>query len=248
MPPKILILSATDFEQQALRQALQNAVRQIFAHRNRMCGDLGGRSVVLLETGIGAVNTAQALTATLQVSLPDLVLQVGVGGAYLSSELDVGDLALATEENYGDFGVLAPGGWQPGDAIGIPVFSKERDYFNRFPLDPLLTAQARNLVRNTHREEAPSALCAGPFVTVQQCSGTTVRGNELAARFGGICENMEGAAAAHVCALYDVPFLEVRGISNRVEDRNRDAWDLPLAARRAQEAARTLVEYLELSH
>jgi futalosine hydrolase len=47
---------------------------------------------------------------------------------------------------------------------------------------------------------------------------------------------MEGAAAAHVCALYRLPFLEVRGISNLVEDRDRERWRIPLAAGAAQQA------------
>jgi futalosine hydrolase len=45
---------------------------------------------------------------------------------------------------------------------------------------------------------------------------------------------MEGAAAAHVCALHDIPFLEVRGVSNLVEDRDRAAWRIAEAAAAAQ--------------
>ena len=45
---------------------------------------------------------------------------------------------------------------------------------------------------------------------------------------------MEGAAAAHVCAMHDVPFLEVRGVSNLVEDRDRAAWRIAEAADAAQ--------------
>ena len=48
---------------------------------------------------------------------------------------------------------------------------------------------------------------------------------------------MEGAAAAHVCALHDVPFLEVRGVSNLVEDRNRNEWKIAEAAAAAQAVA-----------
>ena len=55
---------------------------------------------------------------------------------------------------------------------------------------------------------------------------------------------MEGAAAAHISTLYAVPFLELRAISNRVEDRNKDAWDIPRAVQRVQIAARKLVEAL----
>ena len=83
---------------------------------------------------------------------------------------------------------------------------------------------------------------SGPFVTVQQCSGVQAVGDTLAARYGGICENMEGAAAAHVAAANDIPFVEIRGISNRVVDRDLSQWDLPLAIRRCQRAVELIVE------
>ncbi|MBT5829851.1 MAG: futalosine hydrolase, partial [Candidatus Latescibacteria bacterium] len=69
-------------------------------------------------------------------------------------------------------------------------------------------------------------------------------GNELGQRFNAICENMEGAAAAQLCLLYNVPFLELRAISNQVEDRNRDAWDIPLALERSQTATSKLIHAL----
>jgi futalosine hydrolase len=55
---------------------------------------------------------------------------------------------------------------------------------------------------------------------------------------------MEGAAAAHVCALHDIPFLEVRGISNLVEDRDRSKWRITEAAEAAQTVALKLAESL----
>ena len=193
----------------------------------------------MIETGIGAVNTAQALTVALQEISPEFVLQIGIGGAYLSSGLNKGDLALATEENYGDLGVIAPDGWFPADEIGIPVLSAERDYYNTYPLDSKLVDNAQHIL-----EQSGECVVQGPFVTVQQCTGREDIGNELAARFNAICENMEGAAAAHVCTLYAVPFFELRAISNRVEDRNKDAWDIPRAVQRVQIAARKFIEAL----
>ena len=46
--------------------------------------------------------------------------------------------------------------------------------------------------------------------------------------------------------LYDIPFLEMRGISNLVVDRRREDWDLPLAVSRAQRGALVLLDELEL--
>ena len=99
-------------------------------------------------------------------------------------------------------------------------------YFNRFPLDSRLVSTAAEIC---------GAQC-GPFVTVSQCSGVQAVGDALYTRFNALCESMEGAAAAHICTLYDVPFLEVRGISNLVEDRDPTRWDIPGAADAAQSA------------
>ncbi len=240
MSLEVLLLSATAFEQDLLAARLDEKVEQQVAGRPWRRGCLAGREVLLVQGGIGAVNTAHALTCVLQVHQPALVLQAGVGGAYPAAGLGIGDLALATEENYGDLGVRTPAGWQSAELIGIPVLRQEASYFNRFPLDPEHVARAGQIL-STWEGGTPS-LRSGPFVTVQECSGLASLGEERAARFSGLCENMEGAAAAHLCRLYQVPFIEVRGISNLVEDRRREGWDLPIASRRAQEAALKLIE------
>lgn len=235
MSAAVVLLTATAFEQRRLLDRLEKPVRQEVAARPWHRGRLAGREVLVVEGGIGAVNTAHALTCVLQALRPGLVLQAGVGGAYLAAGLEKGDVVLASEENYGDLGVRTREGWQPAELIGIPVLPAEQAYFNRFPLDEALVAQALRVLASAR---------AGPFVTVQECSGLASLGAERAARFGALCENMEGAAAAHLCRLYQVPFLEVRAISNQVEDRAPQHWDLPLAGGRAQEAALHLVEGL----
>ncbi len=241
MNPEVLLLSATGFEQDHLAAQLVGKIEQEVAGRRWRTGQLAGRQALLVEGGLGAVNTAHALTCALQALHPALVLQLGVGGAYLDAGLGLGDLALASEENYGDLGVRTPSGWHPAELIGIPVLQQETPYYNHFPLDPHLVTRAEQRLRQLWANGQPRLRC-GPFVTVQECSGTASLGEERAARFGGLCENMEGAAAAHLCRLYQVPFLEVRGISNLVEDRRREGWDLPLACRRAQRAAQHLIE------
>ncbi|MCC7261761.1 MAG: futalosine hydrolase [Candidatus Latescibacteria bacterium] len=241
MNPAVLLLSATAFEQDLLAAQLEGKTEEEVVGRRWRLGQLAGRQVLLVAGGIGAVNTAHALTCALQARQPALVLQVGVGGAYLDAGLGPGDVALASAENYGDLGVRTLAGWQSAELIGIPVLQQEQSYFNHFPLDPDLVARAEQRLRASYAGGQPVLGC-GPFVTVQECSGTASLGRERAARFGGLCENMEGAAAAHLCRLYQVPFLEVRGISNLVEDRRREGWDLPLACQRAQQAVLRLIE------
>ena len=40
---------------------------------------------------------------------------------------------------------------------------------------------------------------------------------------------MEGAACFMVCEKFNIPCMQIRAISNKVEKRNKAHWDLPLA-------------------
>jgi futalosine hydrolase len=74
----------------------------------------------------------------------------------------------------------------------------------------------------------------GAFVTVSTVSGSAGCGTEMFRRFGGICENMEGAAVAQVASLYGTDCMELRGVSNLVEDRDISRWNIPMAVELAQ--------------
>ena len=200
---------------------------------------LGSSRVVI--TGIGAVNAAHALTEYLVTRpRPSLVIQVGIAGAYVPGGVPVGAVVLATSDTYGDLGVLTPQGWRPADEIGIPLveaYGAHPARFNEFPLDAELVARAAAVCGSL-------VAATGPFLTVSTVTGVRARGDELHRQFGALCESMEGAAAAHVCALHELPFLEVRGVSNLVEDRNRAAWRITEAADAAQTVALRLAENL----
>ena len=104
-------------------------------------------SVVL--TGIGAVNTAYALTQYLATQpRPSLVIQTGIAGAYVPAGIPVGSVVLADTEIYGDLGVMTTGGWLPAEEIGIPIVEARGAHpprFNYFPLDPDLVSRASTI-------------------------------------------------------------------------------------------------------
>lgn len=102
-----------------------------------------------------------------------------------------------------------------------------------FSLDPDLISWAQEIF--------PDVIC-GSFVTVNCCSGTTELSNELQQRTGGICENMEGAAAAQVCAEFEIPLLELRGISNPTGTRDPQQWDIERGSEAAQLGILELLE------
>jgi len=194
-----------------------------------------GMTLELLHSGVGKANAAAAATL-LALHQPQALLVIGCGGALPGSQLQVGDLALASSEIFGDEGVMTPHGFQDLEAMHLPLLSvSSPPLYNTCPVDPDWQQRAGEKLP-PFAAAAGVSLVTGPFVTVSTCSGTIAGGEILARRSGGICENMEGAAAALVCARHNIPFCEVRGISNLVEDRNLERWDLVGAAGIAQQA------------
>jgi futalosine hydrolase len=199
-----------------------------------------GMVIELLHSGVGKANAAAAATL-LALHHPQVLLVVGCGGALPGSQLQVGDLALASCEIFGDEGVLTPHGFQDLEAMNLPLLSSTSPpVYNTCPTDQSWQQRAQELL-TPFAAAAGITLLTGPFVTISTCSGTKAGGEVLARRSGGICENMEGAAAALVCARHNIPFCELRGISNLVEDRNLAAWDLAGAAQISQQALITLL-------
>jgi futalosine hydrolase len=205
-------------------------------------GKLAGREISLCIGGMGKVNAAHAATLLLTHASAEALIVFGIGGAYPSSGANVGDLALAKEEVVGDEGVLTPDGFKDASYIGIPLLRTSTSLiYHTFPASETLLEQSLRTL-SSWRSEAGSRLHIGTFITLSTCTGTSARAEELEARYHGLCENMEGAAAAQVAESHTVPWLELRGISNLVLDRDLKTWDIPRAAHVAQNAVIHLLE------
>ncbi|GAB4266895.1 MAG: futalosine hydrolase [Deferrisomatales bacterium] len=231
----VLVVCATPGEGEAIRRVLERRGERRVAGRPLVWGRLGGRRVGVLTAGMGKTNVGLALGAALEAAGPAAVgalLSVGVGGAYPGAGLEPGDLAVATEEIYGDEGVEGPQGFQGVEATGIPLWEAcGRRFFNRFPADPGLAEGLARAATGVGRARL------GPFVTVSTVTGSRRRARELERRWSAVCESLEGAAAAHAAAVFGVAFAEIRGVSNPVGPRDRAVWRLAEAAAAAQAAA-----------
>ena len=203
-------------------------------------GVVSENRVVYGISGMGKTNAAHAVTLLIERFSPSCIVNFGIGGAYSSSGLRVGDIAVAEKEVYADEGVLLKDGLHSFEITGIPLLKvRGRKYFNEFPADKRLTRLAL-------KAACSIAHCkSGIFLTVSACTGTRKRAGELAGKFDPICENMEGAAIAHISRIYGIPFVEIRGISNIVDDRDKGKWDIKLATENCQKA---IMHFLETLH
>ncbi len=239
----IALLSSMPFESAWVLSCLKNLRKTEIAGKILYKGKFSGTDLAVINTGIGKVNAAHSATCIIEAIPVEKIINIGVGGAYPGKGLGVGDIAVAAKEIYGDEGVIDSGGWSSMKKIGIPLVQKERKkYFNEFPvmLPPLLCK------RPAGKEGAFSGfkLASGNFVTVSGASGTGKRAEELGKKFNALCENMEGAAIAQVCAIYNIPVLEIRGISNIAGIRDKRKWNLSLASENCQKAALEMIKLL----
>lgn len=237
----IALLTAVPDETRLIRQSLQDFAQKSVNGITLMVGKYANHDICLAHSGIGKAAAAAAAITLLSDTRPQALWLFGCGGAYPDSGLAVGDLALADAEIFGDEGVAEIKGFTDLAGMGLPMRQTPEVFYNTWPVDQKLHNWAHpHLARHTERNG--TALFRGPFVTVSSCTGTSAKATEIEKRTRGICENMEGAAVALACQQLAVPLLEVRGISNLVEDRDTSRWDLPLGMIASQHAIMTLLQ------
>ena len=179
-------------------------------------------SVDFLVTGIGMVATTHALTRHLLHRSYDVILNIGIAGA-LDHSLALGTVVVVNSDSIYGLGIedgerilsLQEAGL-PGDESVVPVRLFENSFTSTLP-------KVKGLTVNT-------------------ASGHESSISLIESRSTASVETMEGAAFYFVCNQEGVSGVQLRAISNRVERRNRSAWDLELAVRNLQEAVMLFIK------
>lgn len=200
-----------------------------------LMGEKSGYPSELFVTGVGPLEAAVRLTRRLCEMRGEIamVLNFGVAGAYAGSGAGLLDICLAESEVMGDFGICHEKSIEPFDG----QLASRQVFFS----EPRYVAQAWEILwQQDYRCKK------GVFVTVNGASASAKRGAMLHAAHNGLCENMEGGAVARVCVEFAVPCLEVRCISNMVEDRNLANWQLAAAVQKCGQAVSLLLDHIVL--
>jgi futalosine hydrolase len=180
--------------------------------------------VDLVWTGVGMVATA-AHCARALASMPfDLALNFGVCGSF--------DPAL-----------------RPGTVVHVVadrlVELGAEDGETFLTLRELKLEGTDEFVNSAPPENrALAALPAVSGVTVNTVHGKESSIASLLSRCRPQVESMEGAAFMCACLVNQVPFAQVRAVSNVVERRNRESWRLAEAMDNLGHTARTILETL----
>lgn len=207
---KVLLVSATFPEIQPFVQHFKMNVVQtnVFSCKNNSF------SLNCLVTEPGMVATSCVLSRFLVYNHFDLIVNVGIAGSY-NPRFTIGSVVQITNEIMGDFGIDNRGTFKT-------VFEEGLQSADDFPFEngKLINPHASELFKDLPK-------CSG--ITVNTVTGSNTRKEFFTRKFKPDIETMEGAAFFYTCLLQSQKFAEIRAISNMVEPRNKENWNIPLA-------------------
>jgi len=153
-------------------------------------GHHGENEVIAVVSGIGKVNAALSAADLINTFGADMIINVGISGG-LSSALEIGDLIIGKDIVYHDVWCGTPN--KMGQVQGLPsVFHSNAD------LSKLLPDLKCGLI------------CCGDVFVDNQADFDIIK-----AKFPDVLAvDMESAAIAQTCYLYNKPMISIRQISD----------------------------------
>jgi adenosylhomocysteine nucleosidase len=201
-----------------LRNRLTEQHEAQLAVWRRTRGRLDGVPVELLVCGIGLVSAAAATGALLSATAvkPRAVINYGCAGAH-RDDIALGDVVIGTRTAYVTSMIILPDGSERHQIFAHGA----RDYADgaALPSDPQLLMLAIQAASELVLPAWPGA-ARPPRVyqgTIASCDLWTQHVERIRAMHGlhgSLCDEMEAAAIAQVCATFGVPFLPLKDISD----------------------------------
>lgn len=196
-------------------------------------GRLAGHRVVICTSGIGKVNAAMTTQILRDVFRVQQIVFTGTAGA-LAPQLRIGDVVISTKTQQYDVNF---------EAIGYPKGVIPLLKTSVFPANPRLVRAAKR--------GAKSIRLKGKVMEAKVLSGDRFVANPAFARylrqkFHGSCVEAEGAATGQVCYRNHIPYVVIRGISDKSGDgavKNFERFSA-LAARRSQRVVMAMLNQL----
>lgn len=201
---KIGIIGAMDLETELLKNRMTDIEVKEVAGLFFFKGKLMGKQVIVVTCGIGKTNSAlctQILISEFKVSR---VINTGVSGA-IHDDLNVGDLVISTDCMHHDFDCTGFGydyGIIP--RMNTSVFEADATLID-------LAYEASKAVVSGQK------VMKGRIVSGDQFVSSMEKKTFIENTFKALTTEMESASIAHVCALNRIPYVIIRGMSDKAD-------------------------------
>lgn len=205
---KIGILTAMTSEHDQLAALLENKADIKTGQFNYLLGNIGGNDIILRQCGIGKVNAAIGAAELIKAFSPQCLISTGVAGG-IDDSLSIMDVVVSQQICYHD--VWCGMGCDYGQVQGMPT------YFNGNP----------RLVDTALCLQTPTKIHAGLICTGDQFITAPEELSKIKEHFpAALACDMESAAIAQTCYIYQVPFVSFRIISDTPGAKNHShQWE-----------------------
>lgn len=181
-------------------------------------------------TGIGMMATTYRLMELLGEQPIDFLIQIGIAGSF-DKHLALGKAVAIQSESIAEMGVLEN--------------NEYKDVFRLGLMDPNESPYQNRQLVNPHTDYL--AKVDGPklnAVTVNQISTSASAISRYKDDYNASIESMEGAAFHYVGLKKKIPFIQLRGISNYVGERQKINWKIIEAVQSSTTACLNLLQQL----
>jgi len=224
----ILIVSATSLEIEPLTLQFNfkkeiNQKLKSYTYKNHQ--------IDILIPGVGMTCTAYWMGKTLSSKLYDIALNLGLAGSF-TNDIGIGDTVNITADRISELG--AEDGESFLSLIDMDLI-KDEDYI-----------LSHSEMKNTIEIDSPviKKLKTVRAITVNTTHGENNSIEKAKELFNPEVESMEGAAFFYACLFEAITCSQIRTISNKVELRNKDNWNIPLAVNNLCKTGLALIDSL----
>jgi futalosine hydrolase len=212
---KILIVSATYLELEPLllqfnfEGELNQKVKR-YSYNNHQ--------IDVLIPGVGMTCTAYWMGKTLNSNLYDVAINLGLAGSF-DNNVKIGQTVHVVSDRISELG--AEDGETFLSLIDMDLIEDEDYSINHGEM------------KNTIPLDSPviDGLTKVNAITVNTTHGDDHSIQKIQELFNPQIESMEGAAFFYACLFEGITCTQIRTISNKVERRNKENWDIPLAVK-----------------
>ncbi len=210
---KILIVSATELEIKEVisvlgkGRVLQNYITR-FRYRHFQ--------VDILITGVGMVPTAVFTSIVLGKNKYDAVINAGICGSF-KPEIPIGTLLNINADSLPETG--AENGEHFLSLIDLNLLEQDE-----FPFSGGMLVN-----ESVFDSSLINGLMKSTGVTVNTVHGNAQKIAAFIKRHKADVESMEGAAFMFSCKVHKMRYLQIRCVSNYIEERDQSKWNIPLA-------------------
>ncbi len=202
---KILIVSATKNEIEPLLKQLNIVSNNGSSFKTTIYKN---HSLDIIISGVGMTSTAYYTTKALSQKF-DLILNVGICGSF-NKNIELGSVVNIYQDTFSELGAEDDNSFLTLENLN---------------LKGVQTVQNQSVFSNKTIDSLPKV----NGITVNTSHGNESSIEKVFQLFHPYVESMEGAAFMFVCEKEKATYFQIRAVSNYVEKRNRDSWNIPLS-------------------